>query len=167
MAWGQTQVASRSAAFRTDQLHFGKIKSFNPEKGWGFIISDKVGKITGKREIFFMRSEVPKGENLNEGDTVNFHLRQGLKGFEAASLVLLPSVAVNVDRQFTGTVKSYNEQKGWGFIDCSEAKSIYKKDIFFHKREVEGVEFSVGDAVEFTIQLSSEGRPEASGLAFS
>ncbi len=49
--------------------------------------------------------------------------------------------------------------KGFGFIKTEEGK-----DLFFHRNEIEGVEFSnlrAGQEVEFEMSQDSKGRPQA------
>ncbi|MFC1951829.1 cold-shock protein [Chloroflexota bacterium] len=57
-----------------------------------------------------------------------------------------------------GTIKKLMEN-GFGFINTGEGK-----DLFFHRNEIEGVEFSslrVGQEVEFEMGQDSKGRPQA------
>jgi CspA family cold shock protein len=63
----------------------GKVKWFNPKKGYGFITSDD-----GK-EVFVHFSSV-QGEgfkSLREGDEVEFEITQGEKGEQATNVVKL------------------------------------------------------------------------------
>jgi len=58
-----------------------------------------------------------------------------------------------------GTIKRLMEQ-GFGFIKTEEAE----KDLFFHRNEIEGVEFTSlneGQEVEFEMGQDSRGRPQA------
>jgi cold shock protein len=52
----------------------GKIKFFNEEKGFGFILQDDGGK-----DLFVHQSQTD-GYALNEGDAVEFEVGQGQKG---------------------------------------------------------------------------------------
>eukprot|EP00439_Symbiodinium_sp_Y106_P001086 s2840_g1.t1 len=51
-----------------------------------------------------------------------------------------------------GKVKSYNQQKGFGFIECDAVKQQYKRDVFLHKQQAEGLQ--AGDCVNFEVELS-------------
>jgi len=57
-----------------------------------------------------------------------------------------------------GTIKKLMDN-GFGFINTGEGK-----DVFFHRNEIEGVEFSslrAGQEVEFEMGQDSKGRPQA------
>ena len=57
-----------------------------------------------------------------------------------------------------GTIKKLMDN-GFGFIKREEGK-----DLFFHRNEIEGVEFSslrAGQEVEFEMGQDSKGRPQA------
>jgi len=57
-----------------------------------------------------------------------------------------------------GTIRKVMDQ-GFGFIKTEDGK-----DLFFHRNEIEGVEFSSlreGQGVEFEIGQDKKGRPQA------
>ena len=57
-----------------------------------------------------------------------------------------------------GTIKKLTD-RGFGFINTED-----EKDLFFHRNEIEGVEFSnlrAGQEVEFEMGQDSKGRPQA------
>ncbi|CAE7837787.1 cspE, partial [Symbiodinium necroappetens] len=58
-----------------------------------------------------------------------------------------------------GKVKSYNQQKGFGFIECDAVKQQYKRDVFLHKQQAEGLQ--AGDCVNFEVELNQQGNPQA------
>ena len=57
----------------------GKVKFFNTEKGYGFIIPDQGGK-----EVFVHKTGVR--EPLWEGDAVTYELEEGPKGMNAVNV---------------------------------------------------------------------------------
>lgn len=58
----------------------GKIKWYNPRKGFGFIESEE-----GK-DIFVHRTSIPFGTQLNEGDKVEFETEESDKGPKAINI---------------------------------------------------------------------------------
>jgi len=144
-----------SARPQGGQLIFGTIKSFNEEKGWGHITSPQTMATYGK-DMFVMRSAL-NGQTVQVGDKVRFRVTQGRKGPEASEVSVM---AADDGRVFTGVVKEWRE-KGFGFIQCDETRQLYGKDIFIHKKDLDGTWLpQQGEAVQFTVTLSSEGRPE-------
>eukprot|EP00439_Symbiodinium_sp_Y106_P080612 s162_g19.t1 len=51
----------------------------------------------------------------------------------------------------TGTIKSYNPHKGWGFIECNG------QDTFVNKKDLKGYCPSKGDQVQFEVTQSEKG----------
>ncbi len=60
----------------------GTVKFFNESKGFGFIIEDD-----SKKEYFVHVSGLI--DNINEGDTVEFELKEGKKGLNAVSVKVI------------------------------------------------------------------------------
>ena len=58
----------------------GKVKWYNPRKGFGFIESED------GNDIFVHRTSVPEGIFLNEGDAVEFETEEGDKGKKAINV---------------------------------------------------------------------------------
>ena len=58
----------------------GKIKWYNPRKGFGFIETDE-----GK-DIFVHRTAIPFGTQLHEGDEVEFETEDSEKGPKATNI---------------------------------------------------------------------------------
>ena len=53
----------------------------------------------------------------------------------------------------TGTVKHFNDDKGYGFIK----QDASKEDIFFHISEVSGGDIREGDEVSYDIEQGKKG----------
>eukprot|EP00929_Paragymnodinium_shiwhaense_P047935 TRINITY_DN2430_c1_g1_i1.p1 TRINITY_DN2430_c1_g1~~TRINITY_DN2430_c1_g1_i1.p1 ORF type:complete len:743 (-),score=246.05 TRINITY_DN2430_c1_g1_i1:158-2311(-) len=61
--------------------------------------------------------------------------------------------------ELLGKVRSYNEEKGFGFIECEESFARYRRDVFLHKQQAAGLK--KGDKVAFNIELNQKGQPQA------
>merc|ERR1719356_962976 len=81
-----------------------------------------------------------------------------------------PSQAHDPSRRFVGSVFKWDDDAGWGFLSCLDARKIYGKDVFLHKAEIGAVadlykqrtkvEVKNGDWVEFSVEIS-RGKPRA------
>lgn len=63
------------------KMQTGKVKWFNAEKGYGFIMPDN-----GERDLFVHINNIDGGDTLAEGALVEFDTIDGRKGPEAASV---------------------------------------------------------------------------------
>merc|ERR1711972_955810 len=61
--------------------------------------------------------------------------------------------------EFYGTIKSFSETNGYGFIDCPELKAQYNNDVFLNFRDLNG--HQVGETVQFSAYLNEQGKPQA------
>mmetsp|Transcript_16270 Transcript_16270/g.18828 ORF Transcript_16270/g.18828 Transcript_16270/m.18828 type:complete len:136 (+) Transcript_16270:103-510(+) len=81
----------------------GVVKSFNPNKGWGFI---EVGG--GHPDVFLYKNDM-KGMCVEKGQTVQFNTVQNEKGHQAQDV----NVVVPPDQaSYFGEIKSFNPMKG-------------------------------------------------------
>lgn len=55
----------------------------------------------------------------------------------------------------TGTVKFFNSEKGFGFIEVEG-----EKDIFVHSSALQGISLQEGDKVQFDVERGTKG-PQA------
>merc|ERR1740121_292208 len=154
--------------FDMDKRYVGVIKSFNTAKGIGFVDCAEITEKFGC-DVFLHASQILNEEEV--GDVISFSVQLGrlgqprAKDIQAIGSVQDPEMAaLNKDpnQVYTGTVKSYNAEKGFGFIVCNETYSQFGSDVFLHKDQVKGI--GVGDTVKFTLRLSLKGQPQAKDL---
>lgn len=143
-----------------DARYFGRIKSLNPEKGYGFI-DCPAAQSQFSRDVFIHKRQVG---NLVVGAEVSFFIETNKDGHpQARDVEELPEEQVaDSELRHVGRIKSFEPQKGYGFIDCPEAKERFGRDVFIHRREMGGLE--VGSDVEFSIELNEKGQPQARDL---
>lgn len=60
---------------------------------------------------------------------------------------------------FVGYVKSFSAERGWGRIECFDARSIFGKDVFLHRRAIQGHSGPVhdGDRIKFFVRREVKG----------
>jgi cold shock protein len=58
----------------------------------------------------------------------------------------------------TGTVKFFNEVKGFGFIEVEG-----EKDVFVHSSALQGISLQEGDKVQFEVERGTKG-PQAANI---
>jgi len=61
---------------------------------------------------------------------------------------------------YVGRLKSYNNQNGFGFIDCKQSKEAWGVDVFIHKNFVPQP-WNIGQPIEFAVTLNGRGQPQA------
>jgi len=144
----------------------GRIKSFDERTGWGFVEGDAIHQLYGK-DIFVSKTAL-QGQSVSPGDQVKLSVEMGMKGPMAVNVQVLPQGSFSAEgvpgTVYMGTIKSFNSEKGWGFVTSEETEQIFGKDLFLHKREVGEMEPVAGMEVQFFVQLSVGGRPEATGV---
>lgn len=144
-------------------VFYGTVKSFNDDKGWGHISCQQTQAIYGK-DMFVLRSQL-NGATASPGAAVQFMVGQGAKGPEAHNVRVMGPGATGSE-VYMGTVKNWNQEKGWGFISCDETHALYGKDIFLHKKDVGAHNPTAGENVQFSVQISEQGRPETATVSF-
>ena len=149
----------------------GQVKWYNPDKGFGFVA------LEDGTDAFLHASVLGRaGVSVGPGDTVQVAVVQGLKGKQVTELALLQSAPAPVERRsphamprqpsepsrqsatsdrLTGTIKWWNQQKGFGFI-TPEAGT---QDIFVSAATAErsGLQLAPGMPVRVKVRQGEKG----------
>jgi len=78
--------------------------------------------------------------------------------FAVPDLTYPPSKSLN-ERRSKGVVKSFNAEKGFGFVECEELNAVFGSDVFVHAKQIN--EFTPGTTVSFAVVLNKDNRPQA------
>lgn len=155
-SWGKGGPQGWGKTPSEREVYFGSLKAINEEKGWGHIACEAMQKLYGK-DIFVMKTGL---ENIAAapGQMLSFNVAQGPKGPHAINLKPFDNQAAGM--VFSGQVKSYNETKGWGFIESPQSQEIFNTDIFVHQRGLTDGQLATGTKVQFTVDITG-GRASA------
>ncbi|CAE8608231.1 unnamed protein product [Polarella glacialis] len=144
------------------QTFLGTLKSVS-EKGWGHITCPAMKNINPANEdIMVLKTGLEAVPGISTGTKVTFSVTAGSKGPHATNLSIVQDVSPH--QRYLGKVLSFNDGKGYGFIECSEAKAVFQSDVFLHKKELQGVAVNIGDEVEFSVDVQHSGRAAASNV---
>lgn len=147
-SWGGAPVAKQP---QEHEVFYGTVKQVNVEKGWGHVACQAMQKLYG-RDIFVMKASLDATPGLVQGQSVSFNVTQGPRGPHATNIRIVDaSLAAQV---FTGTVKTFNETKGWGFIESPETQHLFAGDVFVHQRDLGSVTIKPGEQVTFSLDTS-------------
>jgi cold shock CspA family protein len=123
----------------------GNVKSWNDLKGFGFI------EIPGEEDLFVHRTNLVGVDALNVGDEVKFVIGfDDRKKKNRAENVTGGTGSKGRGKGFgagshQGTVKSWNDERGFGFIETPG-----EEDIFVHRNDLAGADaLNVGDRVSY------------------
>jgi len=65
-------------------------------------------------------------------------------------------------KTYVGVIKSFAQEKGYGFIKCQATFEEYKSDVFLHKNDARLLgKVSPGTPVRFAVQLNNNAKPQA------
>jgi len=70
--------------------------------------------------------------------------------------------APGVGGRYRGRIKSFNVEKGFGFIECAETHAQFNRDVFLHKAQFGDMQ--VGTEVTFLVETNRQGMPQAKDL---
>lgn len=147
----------------------GVVNFFDSSKGFGFIASQQI-----QGDVFFGRHDLPAElkDSVHDpgffelrGREVLFRLTPGEGKQHAREVVLSPSESMPV----VGTVVSYNDQTGYGFISVSSHQG---GDVFFSWRDIPPQMHALdgrsltGKTASFSVIQQAGGKPQAKNLKF-
>jgi len=150
--------------------YIGQVKLWNTLKGYGMISCPDTLARYGK-DMFFMKSAVSSGaiQAIQVGARVSFGVTAGLKGPEGASVQVLSECATDggaapdsvKSTTYSGTIKSFYDEKGWGHIVCDATYQLYGKDMFLMRTRLNGQHVKAGDNVTFHVVMGVKGAEAA------
>lgn len=73
-----------------------------------------------------------------------------------------PPVKALSERRSLGVIKSFNPEKGFGFIACQELFDVFGNDVFLHNGQLGN--FEVGSEVSFAVALNKDNKPQGYDL---
>mmetsp|Transcript_28690 Transcript_28690/g.46194 ORF Transcript_28690/g.46194 Transcript_28690/m.46194 type:complete len:237 (+) Transcript_28690:54-764(+) len=136
----------------------GSVKFFDIERGSGLIESEPARAMYGG-DVFFVIGAFPPGRNPAVGEEIEFGVTIGHNGPQACnvSYAIQPTVPDPASGRFLGVVRAFDMTKGWGHIDCREARGIFGKDIFLLRSALRGAEVAPGNQLEFAVNVGPKG----------
>jgi len=88
-------------------------------------------------------------------------LAPSIVNFAVPDLTYTPVKALS-ERRSNGLIKSYNHEKGFGFIACQELSDVFGNDVFLHHGQLSC--FDVGAEVSFAVALNKDNKPQGYDL---
>lgn len=146
----------------------GRIKSFSPLNGYGFIECPEL-RVHGYQDAFLHHSQL---QHYIVGNSVLFTCYLSNKGQPQACDLKSdgvipqyeqPEPAANHLGRYVGVVKSFNPEKGYGFISSPQLRERgYESDVFVHHTQV--LDFKQGSVVGFQAYVDSKNRLKGRAL---
>lgn len=152
-------------ANNSDHTRFkGVVKSFERDRGSGYIESEPARALYGN-DILFLVGAFPIGRDPIVGEEIEFGVIMSNSGPQACSVACSSNPIINsapvaadpASGRFLGVVKTFDMNKGWGHIECREARSIFGKDIFLLRSMIKGAEVANGNQLEFSVKVGPKG----------
>jgi cold shock protein len=125
----------------------GRVKLYDPARKYGFITRE-----SDKRDFFYHYTDVVGSQILATGQLVEFHLREGTKGPQAARVQ--PVVEELPEGPVGGTIRTYSAETGRGLIalDVSGREVAFSADDLVSPLAPEG-----HDPIECTLAWGEAG----------
>eukprot|EP00747_Dinoflagellata_sp_TGD_P218376 gnl/TRDRNA2_/TRDRNA2_90646_c0_seq2.p1 gnl/TRDRNA2_/TRDRNA2_90646_c0~~gnl/TRDRNA2_/TRDRNA2_90646_c0_seq2.p1 ORF type:complete len:430 (-),score=79.17 gnl/TRDRNA2_/TRDRNA2_90646_c0_seq2:23-1312(-) len=166
------QVISQTPDGSDIEVFFGEIRSFNPEKGFGFLSSEASHAKYGK-DILFLRHECVElkgAESVvpSEGTPCSFQVKQGINGwicnnvfFSGASfdraLEMHCKMCDGLNGVFYGKVLKFYPDRGYGMITSDAVASQYGREVMVQRNELSDEHAEAGTRVRFNITQAPQG----------
>mmetsp|Transcript_25649 Transcript_25649/g.59765 ORF Transcript_25649/g.59765 Transcript_25649/m.59765 type:complete len:346 (-) Transcript_25649:41-1078(-) len=138
----------------------GFLKSFNKEKGWGFITED-VNSEDQYKDVFVLKSEMPKDgmeTKWEVGRPCEFELVMDGDRRQARKVCWLD----DMKPRYIGNLKSLGDS--FGFLQCLETHALYDRDVYVSRGDVPDGS-RIGDALTFEVFVTAKGEPRARQVA--
>lgn len=133
-------------------IYTGIVKSVS-DRGYAFVECPEAAPVSGDRDIHLHSNEVQYA-GLQPGMQVFFILGQN-------DQQKLTGKVVPVNGIFNGTIKYFDPEKGFGFIECPEAFRLFDTDVFIHQNEIDVSEAKLGAQITFGLKLNDKNQPQA------
>jgi len=154
-----TETPSRAGrrhkgALQESIVHEGRIKMVDEDKGFGFVSCPELYDLY-RSDIYVDKKHMT---GFGIGDAIHFSVKIQRGKPQAVDLRLsTPDEGV-----FTGTVKSFDLELGYGFISSVDVRDRYQRDVFLHAKQVKN--FRPGDHVAFIVRVNNQQQPQAYSL---
>jgi len=86
----------------------------------------------------------------------------GMMPFMQSPFMGWPQMGQVPPGKLQGRIKSFNSEKGFGFIECAQTYQQYNRDVFLHKAQIG--DMSVGTLVTFSCEINKQGMPQAKDI---
>jgi len=171
LASQHSHMLSMPSMSSEDQRFYGSVQvvkaAAHSGAGWAKIHSDHLTKVMGKNTIMALGKALEQAPEVFEKDLVSFRIQPGQSGKDPHAVDIRLIEPGSQDRRFLGRVLKFNEEKGWGFIECAEAKDIFDSDIFMHRNELlPGQVVRAGDELEFSVDVERRGKAQAIDVVY-
>jgi len=149
------------------EVFVGQVKSYASQQGYGFIDCEETFARYSS-DVFLHKNQVEeKMKRVAKGDKVRFCVTMNKAGRPQARDVdrYVDSSVVPPTKTFVGRVKGFREDLGYGFLSCEDTRNIFSGDIFIHRNQYAPAELEPGCLATFTIEVNTQGRPQARNVA--
>eukprot|EP00747_Dinoflagellata_sp_TGD_P123050 gnl/TRDRNA2_/TRDRNA2_173727_c1_seq2.p1 gnl/TRDRNA2_/TRDRNA2_173727_c1~~gnl/TRDRNA2_/TRDRNA2_173727_c1_seq2.p1 ORF type:complete len:314 (+),score=76.56 gnl/TRDRNA2_/TRDRNA2_173727_c1_seq2:2-943(+) len=161
---GALTLGAATAAVHDSSKSSGKLKSFLPDKGFGFISNDD-----GSEDLFFFQKELMNGDisELVAGMKLEFNVETDSRSGKpkATSVSIFGREVPLLAGRRLGKLKVFLPDKGFGFIENDDGG----QDLFFFQKELTNgdiTELVAGMRLEFNVEQDNRsGKRKATSVA--